>query len=174
MQQLKYKISIIDKNQQVVIADDAGEEYGTIERSVLRNCDKRNTYQFVDTDGEKVVIGMKKRRFRDLNVASYIVQSDNYEFKLKERPGTNLLYFKVEGKFDSKSITLDEDWSGNLEVYFHGSHVLTVIEDPVTLETRITLGKKFSVKSFPFIIGVLMFFMFKAYKRENWHIERAL
>lgn len=174
MQQFKYKISIIDKDQHVVIADDAGEEYGTIARSVLRNCDKRNTYQFVDSDGEKVVIGMKKRRFRDMNVASYIVQSDNYEFKLKERPGTNLLYFKVEGKFDSKRITLDEDWSGNLEVYFHGSHVLTVIEDPVTAEARITLGKKFSVKSLPFIIGVLMFFMFKSYKRENWHIERAL
>lgn len=174
MQQLKYDITIIDKKQNVVISDDAGEEYGTIMRSVLRNCDKRHTYQFVDPGGDKVVIGMKKRRFRDLNVASYIVQSDNYEFKLKERPGTNLLYFKVGGKFDNKHITLDEDWQGNLEVYFHGSHVLTVIEDPVTSETRINLSGKFNTKSFPFIIGVLMFFMFKAYKREDWYIERAL
>lgn len=174
MQQFKYKISIIDKKQHVVIADDAGEEYGRISRTVLRNCDRRNTYQFTDADGDTVVIGMKKRRFRDLNVASYIVQSENYEFKLKERPGTNLLYFKVDGKFDNKRITLDEDWNGNLEVYFHGSHVMTVIEDPVTGETQINLGEKFTEKSFPFIIGVLMFFMFKAYKRETWHIERAL
>ncbi len=174
MQQLKYEISIMNKKQQVVIADDAGEEYGRIERSVLRNCDRRNTYQFVDPGGQKVVVGMKKRRFRDLNVASYIVQSENYEFKLKERPGTNLLYFKVEGKYDNKHITLDEDWKGNLEVYFHGSHVMTVIEDPVTGETQITLGEKFNTKSLAFVIGVLMFFMFKAYKRENWHIERAL
>ncbi|MCD2137647.1 hypothetical protein [Salinicoccus halitifaciens] len=174
MQQFKYKISIVDKKQNVVIADDDGGEYGTITRSVLRNCDRRNTYQYMGTDGSTVVIGMKKRRFRDLNVASYIVQSDNYEFKLKERPGTNLLYFKVEGKFDNKRISLDEDWNGNLEVYFHGSHVMTVIEDPVTGETQINSGEKFNERSFPFIIGVLMFFMFKAYKRESWHIERAL
>lgn len=174
MQQFKYKISIMDKKQNVVIADDADKIYGTITRSVLRNCDKRNTYQYVSESGEKVVIGMKKRRFRDLNVASYIVQSDDEEIKLKERAGTNLLYFKVDGKLGSKFISLDEDWSGNLEMYFHGSHVMTIIEDPVSFETNITLSEKFKPDSLTFFIGILMFFMFKSYKRENWYIERAL
>ena len=174
MEQFTYKIQIQNKKQNVVIIDDDDKVYGSIQRSVLRNCDKRSTFQFLSSSGDKVVLGMKKRRFRDLNVASYIVQSDNYEFKLKERPGSNLLYFKVDGKFDNKYITLAEDWKGNLEVYYHASHVVTIIEDPVSGETTIALGEKFEVNSLSFIIGVLMFFMYKTYKREDWYIERAL
>src|SRR5699024_12381352 len=116
---------------------------------------------------------MQKRRFHDLNVASYIIQSANYEFKLKERPGSNLLYFKVDGKFDNKYITLAEDWNGNLEVYYHASHVMTVIEDPVSGETEIDLGENFVESSLNFIIGDLILLLYTLLLRDTSYFSRS-
>lgn len=174
MKQYRYSLSPGSRKHRVFIEDESGEEIAQIDRTVLRNCERRNTYSYTSAQGSIVKLGLKKRKFRDMNISKYILQTDQEETVFKERPGSNLLHFRVDGKIDGRFLSIEEDWAGDMEVYYHGRHVATVMEDVATRDTLILSDPQFDGESLQFSIVVLMYFMFKLYKRESWQVADIL
>lgn len=174
MKQYQFKLSVDSNRKSVAIENDHDEPVGYVEKGVLRNCEKRNTYSYTSSRGESLTLGLKKRKFRDMNISKYIIVSDDTELVFKERPGTSLLHFRVDGRIDEQFMSIEENWSGDMEVYLHGDHIATVKEDVAITETLILADSQLDDHSLKFGILVLMYFMFKLYKRESWDVANIL
>ncbi len=174
MKQYQFKLSVDSNRKSVAIENDHDDPVGYVEKAALRNCEKRNTYSYTSTQGESLILGLKKRKFRDMNISKYIIVADDIELVFKERPGTSLLHFRVDGRIDDQFMSIEENWSGDMEVYFHGDHIATVKEDVASGDTLILADPHLDDHSLKFGILVLMYFMFKVYKRESWDIANLL
>lgn len=162
-----------DNYRSVKVINDNDEAIGCIEKDVLKKCEEKYTYSFTKMDGHKVTLGLKRRKFRDLNIANYIIASEGRTIFLKEKAGKNLLRFRVKGKVDSRQVYIKEDEEGNMIVLIDGRLTSTVVEHS---PEKVAITVEDDVKEDDIIFGImiLMFFMFKLYKREPWHIEELL
>ncbi|MFD2831321.1 hypothetical protein [Corticicoccus populi] len=174
MREFFYKIRFSDYEEIVTVEDSDKKVAGVIERGVIRGCEEETTYSFVSAEGDKVTVGMKKRKFRDMNIARFIISTDAGEFKIKERPGKSLIKFKVYGSLDDNLILIEENSNGDMNVYYNKKHLLSVVEVKKGRKTKISAVDNTDVNSVEFAVGLLMFFMYKVYKREKWNIEQVL
>ena len=64
MKQYQFKLSVDSNRKSVAIENDHDDPVGYVEKAVLRNCEKRNTYSYTSTQGDSLILGLKKRKFR--------------------------------------------------------------------------------------------------------------
>lgn len=174
MREFFYKVGFENQEEIVKVEDGGGENIGVIERDVIRGCEEETTYSFISNSGNKVTVGMKKRKFRDMNIARFIISTDSGDYKIKERPGKSLIKFKVYGQLGDNLILIEENSNGDMNVYYNKKHLLSVFEGKGKRKTKISAVDSIDVNSVEYAVGLLMFFMYKVYKREEWYIERVL
>lgn len=174
MREFFYKVAFNNQEEMVTVEDTGNEIIGCIERGVIRGCEEETTYSFIWKDEHKVTVGMKKRKFRDMNIARFIISTEQGDYKIKERPGKSLIKFKVYGTIDDNLILIEENSNGDMNVYYNKKHLLSVVEGKEKRKTKITAIDSVDIHSIEYAVGLLMFFMYKVYKREEWYIERAL
>lgn len=174
MREFFYRIGFNDHEGIVTVEDADRKVIGEIERGVIRGCEEDTTYSFIPTDGETVTVGMKKRRFRDMNIARFIISTESGDYKIKERPGKSLIKFKVYGSLGDNLILIEENHNGDMNVYYNKKHLLSVVEVQKGRKVKVSAVDNADVHSVEFAVGLLMFFMYKVYKREKWHIEQVL
>ncbi|AKG74511.1 hypothetical protein [Salinicoccus halodurans] len=162
-----------DDHRSVKIINDMERVVGHIEKDVLRKCEERYTYAFTPLDGSKVIVGLKRRKFKDLNIANYIIAAGETTMFLKERAGKNLLHFRVKGHVGENHMYIKEDEEGNMNVFIDRGKAAVVNEHSAE-KISIIIEDKIEENSVVFAVVILMFFMFKLYKRESWYIEELL
>ncbi|GAB3059728.1 hypothetical protein ACFOU0_05260 [Salinicoccus sesuvii] len=174
MKQYQFKLSV-DSNKKVLsIEDDDNETVGHVEKTVLKNCEEQNTYSYTATVGTIVTLGLKRRRFKDMNISKYITVINGTQYVFKEKPGRNLLKFKVVGQLDAHRMKVEENSDGDMEAYIDKKHIATVKEKGPGGQTIMTTDSELDGMPGEFGIIVLMYFMYKLYKRETWHIAKLL
>ncbi len=174
MKEYQFQATIeADDSRIVQIVTDKGQAAGYIEKDVLRKCEEKHTYSFTPADGSKVIVGLKRRKFRDLNIANYIIAAGETTMFLKEKAGKNLLRFRVKGNIGSNHMYIKEDEEGNMDIFIDRSRAAVITEHSPE-KVIITVEDEIEENSVIFAVLVLMFFMFKLYKREFWHIEELL
>lgn len=174
MKHYKFKISIEDDFTSILLINEQGQKIGDIEKDVMRKCDDQFTYTYRPVGGSQVTMGMKKRKLADLNIAKYILVSNDGTTVFKERAGSNLLRFRVDGKIDNDFISIEENKEGGMESILNNVSVITVIDGYGNDKTVIETVDDIDEHSTMFAVSALMFFMYKLYKRESWYIEEML
>lgn len=165
MQQLYAKVIDKEEHQGVTIINSSNEVVGDVFATTISGCDEKNSYGFQHVNGTEILLGLQRRRFKDLNVAKYTVEYNGKRFTFKERKLKNFMNFRADGTVldipyvfkDDKEVTLtmhkEDDLIGTMN-----DHKIFV-EDTTDIETALL---------------ILMYFMFKLYKREDYHISRLL
>jgi len=174
MKEYQFQATIeADDHRLVQIVDDKGGSAGFIEKDVLRKCEEKHTYSFTSKEGSKVIVGLKQRKFRDLNIANYIIAASETTMSLKEKAGKNLLQFRVKGHIGERHIYIKEDEEGDMDVFID-RRKSAVITEYSPEKVIITMDDEMEEDGVIFAVVILMFFMFKLYKRESWHIAELL
>lgn len=174
MKQYQFKLSVDSNSKVLAIEDDNNETVGHVEKAVLKNCEEQNTYSYTTTGGTAVTLGLKRRRFKDLNISKYIIVTEDAQHVFKEKPGRNLLQFKVVGQLDEHHMKVEENSDGDMEAYIDKKHVATVKEKGSGGNTAIMTDSELDDLPGKFGIIVLMYFMYKLYKRETWYVAKLL
>lgn len=175
MKQYHFKDVLFMRKEKALAVENAEKELiGYIKKTDIPECEKGHAFSFTTNDEITVMLGIKKRGIKDLLVAPYIVRSEGQDYKLKDRVGNSLLYFCVEGDIDGKSIKIEENWSGDVEVKVDGTHIATVKVNDLTLKTTIHIEEDIYESSILFAITILMYFMYKIYKNESGFIEELI
>lgn len=165
MQQLYAKVIDEEQHQGVTIMDSENNVVGDIFATTISGCDEKNTYGFQHVNGTEVLLGIQRRRFKDLNIAKYTVEYSGKHFTFRERKLLNFMNFRVDGTVldtpyvfqDDKEITLTMQREDNLIGTINDHKIY--VEDTTDIETSLM---------------ILMYFMFKLYKREDYHISKIL
>lgn len=173
MKEYQFQATMDENYRSVQIINDTDEAVGYIEKDVLRKCEEKHTYSFMPKEGHKVTVGLKRRKFRDLNIANYVIVAEKKTMFMKEKAGKNLLRFRVKGDIGSSYMYIKEDEEGNMDVFIDGSQAAAVNEHSQE-KVLIAVSDEMEENSIVFAVVILMFFMFKLYKRESWHIEELL
>ncbi|WP_020008055.1 hypothetical protein [Salinicoccus albus] len=174
MKQYKFKVSLKDDLASILMINEQGEKVGDIQRDVMRKCDDQFTYTYTPVKADKVTMGMKTRKLRDLNIAKYILVTSEGTTIFKERAGSNLLRFRVDGKISDNFISIEENKDGGMELILDNVSIITVTDGPGNEKTVIEMVDDIDEYSIVFAVSALMFFMYKLYKRESWYIEEML
>lgn len=169
-----YKVEYKEHKRKVTVQSADDTIIGTIDRDVIRGCEENSTFSYLATSGLRVSIGMKHRKFRDMNIARYVIVTPAGNYRLRERPGKSLLKFKVDGKIDNDFILVDENSNSVMNVFCNKRHIMSVKDEPPQYATKVNARDSVGENSVEFATGILMYFMYKIYKREEWYIERAL
>lgn len=143
---------------------------GTIEKASISRCEKRSVASFTAFKGSKMKIGIKKRNIKNLLVATYIIETEEQTYFLKDKPGNSLLYYCVIGNIDEQDIRIEENWSGEIEVKIDQIHIVTIKANEFSKITILT-EDNISGSSLLFTVTILMYFMYKIYKKESEFID---
>ncbi|WP_213810661.1 hypothetical protein [Jeotgalicoccus sp. WY2] len=81
MQQLYAKVIDEEQHQGVTIIDSNNNVVGDVFATTISGCDEKNTYGFQHANGTEILLGLQRRRFKDLNVAKYTVEHMGKRFK---------------------------------------------------------------------------------------------
>jgi len=174
MKEYQFQATIeADDHKLVQVVDDKGGSAGFIEKDSLMKCEEKHTYSFTSKEGSKVIVGLKRRKFRDLNIANYIIAAGDTTIILKEKAGKNLLRFRVKGHIGENHMYIKEDEEGNMDVFIN-RHKAAVITEYSPEKIITAIDDEIEENDVVFAVVILMFFMFKLYKRESWHIEELL
>lgn len=174
MKEYQFQATIeADDHRLVQIVDDKGGSAGSIEKDVLRKCEEKHTYSFTSKEGSKVIVWLKRRKFRDLNIANYIIAAGETAMFLKEKAGKNLLRFRVKGHIGERHMYIKEDEEGDMDVFIDRRKA-AVITEYSPEKITVAMDDEIEENGVIFAVVILMFFMFKLYKRESWHIEELL
>lgn len=150
------------------------ESVGTIEKADITGCEKRSVVSFTAHKGSEIKIGIKKRNIKNLLVATYIIETEEKTYFLKDKPGNSLLYFCVVGKIDEQDIRIEENWSSEIEVKIDQIHIATIKANEFTLKTTILTEDNIYESTLLFAVTILMYFMYKIYKNESEFVENIL
>lgn len=150
------------------------ESVGMIEKADLPGCEKRSAMSFTTYTGSKIQMGIKKRTVKNFLVATYLIESEEGSYVLKDKPGNSLLYFCVVGKMNDQDIRIEENWNNEIEVKIDKNHVATIKTNEFTFKTTIFMEDTVSELSVLFAVIILMYFMYKVYKNETDVIENIL
>src|SRR5699024_811714 len=90
-----------------------------------------------------------------------------------EKAGKNLLRFRVKGHIGENHMYIKEDEEGNMDVFIN-RHKAAVITEYSPEKIITAIDDEIEENDVVFAVVILMFFMFKLYKRESWHIEELL
>lgn len=150
------------------------ESVGTIKKADISGYEKRSAVSFTTHKGSEIKLGIKKRNIKNLLVATYIIETEEKTYFLKDKPGNSLLYFCVVGNIDEQDIRIEENWSNEIEVKIDQIHIATIKTNEFTLKTTILTEDNIYESSLLFAVTILMYFMYKIYKNESEFIENIL
>lgn len=165
MQQLYAKVIDEEQHQGVTILDSNNNVVGDVFATTISGCDEKNTYGFQHVNGTEILLGLQRRRFKDLNVAKYTVEHMGKRFTFKERKLHNFMNFRADGSVletpyvfkDDKEVTLTMHREDNLIGSMNDHKIF--VDDISDIEAGML---------------ILMYFMYKLYKREDYHVARIL
>ena len=165
MQQLYAKVIDQESHQGVTITDSSNNVVGDVFATTISDCDEKNTYGFHHVDGAEILLGLQRRRFKDFNVAKYTLEYMGKHYTFKERKLKNFMNFRADGSVldtpyifkDDKEVTLTLHREDNLIGSINDHKIF--VEETSDIETSML---------------ILMYFMYKLYKREDYHIARLL
>lgn len=95
-------VRYMKKKNAIQVENREKESVGTIEKADITGCEKRSVVSFTAHKGSEIKIGIKKRNIKNLLVATYIIETEEKTYFLKDKPGNSLLYFCVVGKIDEQ------------------------------------------------------------------------
>ena len=162
------------KKNAIQVENREKESVGTIEKADITGCEKRSVVSFTAHKGSEIKIGIKKRNIKNLLVATYIIETEEKTYFLKDKPGNSLLYFCVVGKIDEQDIRIEENWSSEIEVKIDQIHIATIKANEFTLKTTILTEDNIYESTLLFAVTILMYFMYKIYKNESEFVENIL
>lgn len=164
----------MQKKHAIQVENMAKESVGIIEKAVILGCEKRSVLSFTAQKGSEIKVGIKKRNIKNLLVATYIIETEEKTYFLKDKPGNSLLYFCVVGNVDGQDIRIEENWSSEIEVKIDKIHVATIKPNEFTFKTTILTEDNMDESSLLFAVIILMYFMYKIYKNESEFFENLL
>ena len=175
MKQYQFNDVLYMKKKNVIqVENKEKESVGIIEKADISGCEKSSVVSFTAHNESEIKIGIKKRRIKNLLVATYIIETEEKTYFLKDKPGNSLLYFCVVGNIDGQDIHIEENWNSEIEVKIDQIHIATIKANEFTLKTTILAEENIYETSFLFAVIVLMYFMYKIYKNESEFIENIL
>ena len=164
----------MQKKHAIQVENMANESVGNIEKADISGCEKGNVVSFTAHNGPQIKIGIKKRNIKNLLVATYIIETEEETYFLKDKPGNSILYFCVVGNIDGQDIRIEENWSSEIEVKTDQVRIATIKANEFTFKTTIRTEDNICESSLLFAVVVLMYFMYKIYKNESEFIENIL
>ena len=175
MKQYQFKdVLYMGKKNVIQVENMAKESVGNIEKADISGCEKGNVVSFTAHNGPQIKIGIKKRNIKNLLVATYIIETEEETYFLKDKPGNSLFYFCVVGNIDGQDIRIEENWRSEIEVKIDKIHVSTIKANEFTFKTTIFIEDIINESSLLFAVIILMYFMYKIYKNESEFIENIL
>lgn len=150
----------------VYITDEKDNRIGELFLSEEPGYDEKNSYTFTFNDNDSYFLGLKKRRFKDMNVARYRAIFGGEIFKLREKKVHNLMNFRVDGMIKETPYVFRENTEGVLEMIKNKSVLGRVANDEIILDAN--------TKRYECSILFMMYFMFKLYKREDIPFKKYL
>lgn len=101
MKQYQFKdVLYMGKKNVIQVENMAKESVGNIEKADISGCERGNVVSFTAHNRSQIKIGIKKRNIKNLLVATYIIETEEETYFLKDKPGNSLLYFCVVGNID--------------------------------------------------------------------------
>lgn len=165
MQQLYAKVIDDEQHQGVMILDSNNNILGNIFATTIIGCDEKNTYGFQHINGTEVLLGIQNRRFKDLNVAKYTVECSGEHYTLKERKFHNFMNFRVDGTVQDTAYIFQDDKEVTLTMYDEDNLIGTMNDYKIYVD---------EITDIEISLMILMYFMFKLYKREDYHLAKIL
>lgn len=156
------------------VKNEKRESIGHIKKEDISECEKGGSFSLTFNDETTVVMGIEKRSLKNFLVATYIIKMEGMTYALKDKAGNSLLYFCVLGEIDGKNIQIYENWSEEVEVKIDGTHIATIKPDNFSFKTRILIDDNFDESCTFFAVTVLIYFMYKIYKKETAFIENLI
>ena len=167
-------VRYMKKKNAIQVENREKESVGTIEKADISGCEKRSVVSFTAHKGSEIKIGIKKRNIKNFLAATYIIETEEKTYFLKDKPGNSLLYFCVVGKIDEQDIRIEENWSSEIEVKIDQIHIATIKANEFTLKTTILTEDNIYESTLLFAVTILMYFMYKIYKNESEFVENIL
>jgi|SRR5690625_728113 len=175
MRQYQFNDVLYMKKKNVIQVENGEKEsVGIIEKADISGCEKSSVVSFTAHNESEIKIGIKKRKIKNLLVATYIIETEEGTYLLKDKPGNSLLYFCVVGNIEGQDIRIEENWSNELEVKIDKIHIATIKANEFTFKTTILIDDNIYESSLLFAVIILMYFMYKIYKSESEFIENIL
>src|SRR5699024_6268624 len=109
---------------------------------------------------------LRQRRFRAMNIAHYALYTGNEKDKLKERKVHNLMNFRVDGVIHNSNYSLTERMAHTLEMVKGGVSIGRITDDEIVVNDHTTEIEE--------SLLIMMYFMFKLYKRESVSLKKYL
>ncbi|OFL48703.1 MULTISPECIES: hypothetical protein [Nosocomiicoccus] len=166
MKHYYFEVERRHRESHVYITNEASQKIGEIILNPREKFDKEHSFLFRYRDGESYFLGLRQRRFKDMNVARYELFTDDEKFKFKERKIHNIMNFRVDGVIDDSNYSFTERVANTLEMVKEGVTIGRITEDEIVVNDH-TLRVEESVL-------FLMYFMFKLYKREPVSFKKYL
>lgn len=177
MKQYQFNDVLYMKRKNVIqVENKEKESVGFIKKADISGSEKSSVVSFTAHahNESEIKIGIKKRRIKNLLVGTYIIETEEKTYFLKDKPGNSLLYFCVVGNIDGQDIRIEENWSSEIEVKIDQIHIATIKANEFTFKTTILTEDNICESSLLFAVVVLMHFMYKIYKNESEFIENIL
>lgn len=165
MQQLYAKVIDEEQHQGVTIMDSENNVVGDIFATTISGCDEKNTYGFQHVNGTEVLLGIQKRRFKDLNIAKYTVEYSGEYFTFRERKLHNFMNFRVDGTILDTLYVFKDDKEVTLTMHREDDLIGTINDHKIHVDENSDIETS---------LMILMYFMFKLYKREDYHLSKIL
>ena len=162
------------KKNAIQLENEEKESVGTIQKADISGCEKKSVVSFAAHKESEIKLGIKKRNIKNLLVATYIIETEEKTYFLKDKPGNSLFYFCVIGNIDEQDIRIEENWSNEIEVKIDQIHIATIKANEFTLKTTILIEDNIYESSLLFAVTILMYFMYKIYKNESEFVENIL
>ena len=166
MKHYYFEVERRHRESHVYICNEAGKKVGELLFNPRKNFDNENSFLFQYENGNSYFLGLRQRRFRDMNIAHYELYTDNEKFKFKERKIHNLMNFRVDGMIHNSNYSLTERMANTLEMVKDGVTIGRITEDEIVVNDH-TLEIEES-------LFFMMYFMFKLYKREYVTLKKYL
>jgi hypothetical protein len=160
--------SLIRKGHEFLVHDSEGIELADVR--VLKADAFEKGHAFIYTrhlDQQSILVGIKKGR---LLFAQYDYQIGDQSYSLQDHKGKSLIYYAVSGIVDGKTIYIEEDWDGGLELKVEKEKIAKLKPYSVRKGAEITFicGKE---QDLYLPLLSLFYFMFQIYKKEVAFVE---
>lgn len=165
MQQLYAKVIDEEQHQGVTIIDSNNNVVGDVFATTISGCDEKNSYGFQHVNGAEILLGLQRRKFKDLNVAKYTVEYMGKRFTFKERKLHNFMNFRADGIVLDTPYVFKDDREVTLTMHREDELIGTMNDHKIFVAETSDIETS---------LLILMYFMFKLYKREDYHIARIL
>lgn len=159
---------MIRKGHEFLVHDSEGIELAVVR--VLKADAFEKGHAFIYTrhlDQQSIHVGIKKGR---LLFAQYDYQIGDQSYSLQDHKGKSLIYYAVSGIVDGKTIYIEEDWDGGLELKVEKEKIAKLKPYSVRKGAEITFisGKE---QDLYLPLLSLFYFMFQIYKKEVAFVE---